>query len=90
MNEKEQIILSLLKKILGNSRLEHKEGQEEFEFNCKSDYCKHDKNKQCAQCNEKISDTQIRTIIMKNKNPEVIYFCCLKCMEKYNFPKFKK
>ena len=71
---------------------QNKQEEEDDEASTKKEKIKfkHNKNKKCEECKKNISDTQIRTIIMKNMDPNVIYFCCLKCMEKYKFPKFKK
>jgi hypothetical protein len=44
----------------------------------------------CCYCKGKIGDQQIRSVVMKSGNPEVCNFCCLDCMEKYNFGRYRK
>jgi len=48
------------------------------------------KTETCCYCKGQIGDSQIRSVVMKSGTPELCNFCCLECMEKFNFGRYKK
>lgn len=62
---------------------EYEEKDQELEINKNFEGVEIPQNTVCEICKTKVEKSALKTIIVKKGKPEVVYFCCFQCFEKY-------